>query len=330
MSTDIQTPAGADGILEGSAAWVGDQLDPQAGMVSIDDDCLTELIDLAAVLEANPVPVLTLDPDDFDLPACRALMGRVKETLDTGVGFALIDRLPVEDLGRERAIALYWLLGNMTGRAVAQKWDGTMFYEVRDTGRVPMPGNGIRSSVSNRRQEFHTDNSYNLPPDYVALLCLHPAKEGGVSGIVSFQTAHNRMAELHPDLLQRLYRPYWFDRQYEHAPDDSEKVRKFPVFAHDGELLRTRYAISLMNGGHKLMDEPLDEVGREAMEALDRIIEEPVMCREFDFKSGQIQILDNRRIGHRRTGFEDWPDEERRRHLIRLWFRNQGRPFYSG
>ena len=54
------------------------------------------------------------------------------------------------------------------------------------------------------------------------------------------------------------------------------------------------------------------------------------MRHDFDFQAGQIQIVDNRCIGHRRTGFEDWPEPERRRHLVRLWVRNQGRPFYAG
>lgn len=317
-------------VHDGPVAWTADLLEEDAGLVSIGDACMDELIAAARLLEAKPLPTVALNADDFDLAACRGMMRQVKATLDDGLGFAIIDRLPVEDLGRERTTALYWLLANLVGTTVAQKWDGTMLYDVRDTGKAPSPGNGIRSSVSNRHQELHTDNSYNLPPDYVALLCLHPAKEGGVSGIVSFQTAHNRLLETRPDLLERLYRPFCFDRQFEHAPDDPDTVNRLPVFAYDGERLRTRYAISLVRGGHDITGDPLDDAGREAIEALDDIIEEPNMRRDFDFQAGQIQIVDNRCIGHRRTGFEDWPEPERRRHLVRLWVRNQGRPFYAG
>ena len=325
-----ETPPMLRDATDGPATWTADRLDDDAGLVPITDACLDELLAVARVLDANPLPVISLHPDDFDLAACGDMMRQVKETLDGGIGFAVIDRLPIEDLGPERTTALNWLLANMVGTTVAQKWDGTMLYDVRDTGKVPSPGNGVRSSLSNRHQELHTDNSYNLPPDYVALLCLHPAKTGGVSGIVSFQTAHNRLLETRPDLLERLYRPFCFDRQSEHAPDDPNTVNRVPVFAYDGDRLRTRYAISLVHGGHEIAGEPLDDAGREAIAVLDSIIEEPTMRRDFNFQAGQIQIVDNRRIGHRRTGFDDWPEPDRKRHLVRLWIRNQGRPFYAG
>ena len=102
---------------------------------------------------------------------------------------------------------------------MAQKWDGTSIYDVCDLGRPP--GNGVRPDVTNAEQNFHTDNSYNLvPPHYVGLMCLRTAMDGGVSRIVSFAAAHDEMRRHHPDLLARLYQPFYFDRQREHAPDD--------------------------------------------------------------------------------------------------------------
>ena len=38
---------------------------------------------------------------------------------------------------------------------------------------------------SNQGQGYHTDNAFNTPPEFVALFCLRPAMEGGVSGLVS-------------------------------------------------------------------------------------------------------------------------------------------------
>ena len=35
----------------------------------------------------------------------------------------------------------------MFERPVAQKWDGTMIYDVRDTGKKP--GNGVRPDITN-------------------------------------------------------------------------------------------------------------------------------------------------------------------------------------
>ena len=47
----------------------------------------------------------------------------------------------------------------------------------------------------------------------------------------------------------------------------------------------------------------------------------------MEFHEGDIQILHNHVMLHSRRGFEDWPEPERRRHLLRLWLRDDaGRP----
>ena len=40
---------------------------------------------------------------------------------------------------------------------------------------------------------------------------------------------------------------------------------------------------------------------------------------DMEFEPGDIQLLHNHQILHDRTGFEDWPEPERKRHLLRLW-----------
>ena len=157
------------------------------------------------------------------------------------------------------------------------------------------------------------------------------AMSGGVSGIVSFQTAHNKLLQRDPELLARLYRPFCFDRQKEHAPDDPDLFSRYPVFSYDGDLIRVRFFDSIIQNGYKVAGEEIDELGQRALHALAAVINEDGVGREFDFEPGQIQIVDNRRIGHRRTAFEDWPDPERKRHLMRLWLTDPaGRPLVPG
>ena len=48
---------------------------------------------------------------------------------------------------------------------------------------------------------------------------------------------------------------------------------------------------------------------------------------DMEFRKGDIQILHNHVILHSRRGFEDWEALEKRRHLLRLWLRDDsGRP----
>jgi len=314
--------------IEGDIAWVGSTLDSEDGRLAFGPDCLSELHQLVELLRANPLPLLALDPTNYELPFCRALMQEAHSVLKHGVGFVLIDRLPLDEWSTEEATAVYWLLCSMIERPVAQKWDGTMIYSVRDSGK-PV-GNGVRADVTNVEQNFHTDNSYNLcPPWYVGLMCLQTAKEGGVSSITSLSTAHNEMLRRFPDLLPRLYDNFVFDRQREHAPTDTQTLRH-PIYEFDESGLITRLSISLIRGGYQLAGENIDSRGQEAIEAFETILKEPRWCKDFYFEPGQIQLVNNRRCGHRRTAFVDWPEPEKRRHLIRLWLRRGGLTSYHG
>jgi alpha-ketoglutarate-dependent taurine dioxygenase len=323
-STTTQTTM-IDREIDGAAAWKRAELPPKAGFMPIAENCSAEIAGLVVQLRANPLPLLALHPADFDLPACRALMDTVKQELDRGLGFAVVDRLDLTAMSRDEAVAVYWLLASMVARPVAQKWDGTMIYEVCDLGKE-----SNRAVNTDDDIVYHTDNSFNLcPPHYVGLLCLQKAKEGGMSKIVSFPAVHNEMRRRHPDLLARLYRTYVFDRQGEHARGDDMTIRH-PMFENREGRLMARLSRFHVRMGHALAGEPLDSEGETAMEAMEAIMNEPGMGEEFWFEPGQIQIIDNWRLGHKRTSFTDWPEEERKRKLVRLWLRDSGRPFYNG
>ena len=48
---------------------------------------------------------------------------------------------------------------------------------------------------------------------------------------------------------------------------------------------------------------------------------------DMEFRQGDIQFLHNRVILHSRGAFVDFPEPERRRHLLRLWLAtSEGRP----
>jgi alpha-ketoglutarate-dependent taurine dioxygenase len=317
-----------DREIASPAAWTRGTLRDGDGRVALEVACIAEIETIAQTLRANPLPVLALDPGDFALEHCRRAAARVKAMLDDGPGFAIVDRLPMDRLRREDAIAAFWLLSSLIARPVAQKWDGTMVYDVRDLGRPP--GNGVRPDVTNAEQSFHTDNSYNLcPPEYVGLLCLHPAMEGGVSRIVSLVSAHNALRRKDPALLARLYEPFFFDRQREHAPGDA-MTTEHPVFEVEDGQVTGRLSRYQVKNGQALAGVPLDAAGEAALEALDEVMARPEMTVDFHFEAGQIQLVHNRRIAHKRTAFRDWPEPERKRHLVRLWLRDRGRAFYHG
>jgi alpha-ketoglutarate-dependent taurine dioxygenase len=264
----------------------------------------------------------------FELPACARLMEGVRRQLDEGIGLAVVDRFPVERYSAEEGRAIGWLLACLVGRLVDQKWGGTRLYDVRDEGK-PL-GYGIRRSVTNLGQPFHTDGPWLWrPPTHVGLFCLESASEGGVSRFASLVTAHERMRREAPALLPRLYRPFWWDRQAEHPPGDA-RAASHPVFEYDGRSLRARYYDDYVVNGHGLAGERLDGEGRAALDALRAIVDEPANWVEFRIERGQLQYLNNARFAHCRTAFVDDPGPGRRRHLLRLWNRDEGTPHLEG
>jgi Taurine catabolism dioxygenase TauD, TfdA family len=312
------------------SSWAKHDLSEKDYFVRLQSVCVGEMRRILTDLRTHMLPTVLLTPDEYPMPACLEAMTHVRKMLDEGRGFAIIDRIPVEDMAVEEAIAVFWLLSTMIGRPVAQKIDGTMIYDVWDTGQKPAPGSGIRRDKTNSELSYHTDNSYNdSPPEYVSLLCLRSAKSGGLSRIISFQTIHNEIVRKGRSLLPRFYRPYWFDRQREHLPEE-ETVFSAPIFEHDGEQLRSRLSLHQIRGGYTLKREPMNGSTEASLALLEEIFQDENLAIEINLQPGWIQYLNNRVVGHARTFFEDFPEPERKRHLIRLWLRNSGRRDYRG
>jgi alpha-ketoglutarate-dependent taurine dioxygenase len=316
-------------LIEGASVWTRGDIRPEEYRVDLSAACLDEIRRAADEIRAYPLPTILGAPSDFAMPACRREMARIRDMLDNGRRFAIIDRLPMSELDAAEATAIYWLLSSMVSRPVAQKLDGTMIYDVLDTGQQALPGSGIRPDKTNSEIRFHNDNAYNdTPPDYVGLLCLRRAQSGGHSRVISFHTVHNTLQERHPHRLERLYQPFWFDRQREFRPDESP-IFSAPVFENAGEL-KARFSAHQIGGGYVLRGEPIDRDGEAAIAAMLDVFDEDGLSVDFDIEPGQIQFVDNRALGHSRTAFIDDPDPDRRRHLVRLWLRDHGRRAYPG
>lgn len=308
--------------------WLAAEVSSNDYVVLLSDAARNEIESLARHILENPLPVLCRKLDEYDLPACRQVMAQMKHILDHGVGFAVLERLPMDDYPIETMIEIYWLLGQAIGRPVAQKWNGQMIYDVSDTGANYAYGTrGSRTSVE---LNFHTDNAFaRMVPDYVGLLCRNPAKSGGVSRFCSLYSVHQRMLEQYPAQLERLYQPMYYDRQKEHFEGDAP-VCLAPWFSWRNERMFARANASLVRKGYAVAGEPMDAVLVEALDAIDEVCAAQDLWFEAPLERGQIQYLNNHEVGHYRSAFEDYDKPERKRHLYRLWHRAAGTTSYDG
>lgn len=308
--------------------WLADEIEEKHWVVQISSAAIDEIDRLADFLGDNPLPLLQRNLEEFSLPACRQLMAKVKSILDDGVGFAVLDRLPMEDYANDLRLEIYWLLGQCIGRPVAQKWNGEMIYDVADTGADY--AYGTRGSKTSVELNFHTDNAFaRMVPDYVGLFCRHPAKRGGVSRFCSLYSVHQRMFEQYPDALERLYQPVLFDRQKEH-PSAAATVCLAPYFSWRNERLFARANASLIRKGYEVAAVEMDAALVAALDAIDEVCDAEDLWFEAQLQRGQIQYLNNHEVGHYRSAFEDHDNPELKRQLYRLWHREAGDTSYDG
>lgn len=308
--------------------WLAADVEAQDYVVKLPADALAEIERLIGFFVDNPLPLAQRKLEEFELPACRAAMVKMKTILDDGVGFAVLDRLPIDDYDIESLLEIYWVLGQCIGRPVAQKWNGQMVYEVADTGADY--AYGTRGSHTSVELNFHTDNAFaRMVPDYVGLFCRNPAKSGGISRICSLYSLHQRMQEQYPRELARLYQPVFFDRQKEHR-DGAEPVCLAPYFSWRNGRMFARANASLIRKGYEVVGEAMDGLLCAALDAIDEVCEAPDLWFEAPLQRGQVQYLNNHEVGHYRSAFEDYDESERKRHLYRLWHRQSGSTNYDG
>jgi len=90
--------------VEGPSAWMRRDVRGEDYLVELSTACLEEIRRAVDEIRAFPLPTILRHPDDFVMPACRRAMARVRQILDRGRRFAIVDRLPLSDMGRPPCI----------------------------------------------------------------------------------------------------------------------------------------------------------------------------------------------------------------------------------
>ena len=279
---------------------------------------LDSAVQIAAARLDEGADLESLTLDDFPLDGlARAIAGWMHE-LETGRGFMLVRGVPVERYSaRENEIA-YWGLGMHMGTPVSQNAAGDLLGHVRDTGADPRDPS-IRLYKTRENLDFHCDGS-----DIVGLLCLRGARRGGASRISSSLAVYNEVLRRRPDLAPLLHEPFHWDRNEEQAEGEPPYF-SLPVCFFDGEQLRTFYVGWYIRDAQRHAEVPrLTSAQTELLDLFDAIASDPSFYLEMELEPGDIQWLKNAVVLHARTEFEDHPEPEHKRHLLRLWLTAHG------
>ncbi|MGH7155148.1 MAG: TauD/TfdA family dioxygenase [Acetobacteraceae bacterium] len=261
----------------------------------------------------------------FPLPTLSQKLTAWLEEIRAGRGFVVVRGLNVTDYSDEDVGMIFWALGSHLGDPVTQNPSGDLLGHVYDHGRK-YGEIDVRGYETNAHLPFHSDGC-----DLVGLLCLRRAKCGGLSSIVSSVTIHNEILRQHPKYLEPLYNGFHYIKREAALTDDPVTANRIPVFgARDGHV-SSRLVRNQINAACTKTGKPLAPLEQAALDFLDQLAYDPEIHLDMDLQLGDMQLCNNLTILHSRTGFEDWPETERRRHMIRLWltFRER-RPLADG
>lgn len=300
--------------ISDTSAWIGAEMQKRDDLIyQLSDQEIDELVAAMRTVQERGLDVLQVTKDDFVLPNFHKTLAKMLDELNHGRGFLLIHGFPRSDYTEEECGIVLWGIGTHFGRAVSQNAQGDLLGHIRDTGgKLSDPH--VRGYQTCAALPFHSDGS-----DVVGLFCLQTSREGGLSSVISSVTVHNRFLEERPDLVDELHQPFYLDRRGEIAKGQ-KPYYKVPVYGYQDGMLSCMYIHGYIQSAQRLEGVPrLTSRQLEALTLMDELTEAEDIGISVQLEAGDMEFASNYTVLHARSAFEDWPEPERKRHLLRLW-----------
>lgn len=296
----------------GPAAWHGPEMARRDDWIVVLSDA--DAAEIASAVErCRDTPLESIGREDFLLPNLSPRVREWADELQDGRGFLLLRGLPVERWGEERSSVAFWGLGHHLGLPGGQNPQEELLGHVRnydEDAESPY----VRKYRTAANIAYHCDLA-----DVVGLLCLKTARRGGASRIASSVAAFDELLARRPDLVPRLFEPFLLDTRDEARNESMPWVPVQPCCFADGRL-RTFYHSDYFRSVQRHAAAPrFTAAEKELLDLYEEIAMSPDFYLDMNFEPGDVQLISNHTILHARTGYEDWPEPERRRHLLRLW-----------
>lgn len=307
-------------LQTGKAVWYGPAMNQKQKewIITLSSSEVAELEHAAEHFLRSGIAIGEMKKNHFLLPTFGQKLLQLKEQLIHGIGFCLLKGLPIEKYTEKERAIIFYGLGTHIGNARSQNADGHVLGQVKNTG-LDSSDPKVRLYQTKERQTFHTDSC-----DVVGLLCNQPAKAGGLSLLVSANTVFNEMRKQRPDLLELLLQPIATDRRGE-VPEGMLPYLLIPVFSFLDEKITPFYQRQYIESAQRFPDAPrLTPQHFEALDLFDDLCNDPKLHLTMMLEKGDMQFVYNHAMLHDRTGFIDYEEVEKRRHLSRLWLSVEG------
>jgi Taurine catabolism dioxygenase TauD, TfdA family len=313
-------PAAAMQRVVDPADWsAADLSDVASWSYRFTDADADELAEGVRNFRTKGLPIESVARENFVLSNFAQTLAEVRRDLTDGRGIVMLKGFPLERFDREDTIVAYLGLGAYLGSTMVQNKFGHILGHVKDLGgdyADPL----TRGYMTSAEMLFHADAC-----DYVGLLCLKTAMSGGASRVASSVAVYNRILAERPDLAEVLTQDFYRSLSGENNPGDKPWFTQ-PIFSFTDGFFSATGAGAAIDKAQALPGVPsMTAIQKEAVAFYRKTVHECAV--DISFEPGDIQFLNNFVTLHTRRAYQDWPEFERRRHLLRLWLRDEnGRP----
>ena len=276
-----------------------------------------ELADLDQALrtvKARGLDLENITAQDFPLTVLSPVLTQWLHEIQERKGLILLSGFPIDHYSKEDCGLIFWGIGAHMGEAQSQSLAGDLLGHVVNLG-----GKNARYRTYQNSTELalHTDAT-----DIVGMMCLTPAKEGGLSGYAAAAAIYNELVENYPDALATLCEGFHYHLFGEQAEGESPITeQKVPVFSMKDSYLSISYLRSYIEMAFAEMGKEKTPAEQDALDILDKVAHGSRCYQQFMLAPGDIVLFNNYTILHNRTAFADDDDPDKRRHLLRLWLR---------
>ncbi len=301
--------------LTGRAAWRGAELTPDDWLDALDDAERAEIECLREALVARDVGLADIDPVSTPVPALATTIRRWLHRMEDGVGLVVVRGLDITRWSRREAGLVFYALGRHMGRPVKQNAQGHLLGHVRDTGRDIYSDPNARGYQVRVELPFHTDTS----TDVLGLFCYRTAKTGGTSSFAPLHTIYNEVLATHPELIDVFYETFHFDCRDEEHPDGGPFYSRVLASVVDGKLSMRHNSGYARAAARHAGCPPLTERQDQLLTLIDALAGRADVRFDVALQQGDMVFINNYLVMHSRSSFEDHEEEDRKRHLLRLW-----------
>jgi hypothetical protein len=297
--------------------WVAQDLQDQARWLTVLSSARQhELMRALDIAKGHGCTIENIGREDFPLPALRPVLDEISRQLDKGVGFAVLRGIPLTGLALEDIELLYAGLTSHLGEKINQDIRGTLIDRVYDQ-KKSYDDISVRGYTTSAQLTPHCDTG-----DLVSLLCVRPAKQGGLNNISCAMAIYNELLEFWPDYLEPLYRGFFYNIRGNGPVGRYQDItaHRVPVFSYYKGTLSCRYNQKAILTAQELPhSELLSELEQQAVNKVAELAMRDDIRFDVHLETGDLAFLNNNTVLHNRDYFIDHEDESRRRLLLRQW-----------